>query len=94
MFVSIDITPKHQAGRTAFAKQYCCCAGCLPYLLLPLKVLVVWILISASPMPPLRMVTLHHSGTLPRRHVYLQTVTGTNRQRTTAHQADEQKFTP
>ena len=92
--MSIDITPKHQAGRTAFAKQYCCCAGCLPYLLLPLKVLVVWILISASPMPPLRMVTLHHSGTLPRRHVYLQTVTGTNRQRTTAHQADEQKFAP
>lgn len=47
----------------------------LPYLLLPLNVFVAWILISASPMPPLRMVTDHHRGTLPRRHVYLQHVT-------------------
>jgi len=39
------------------------------YRRLPLNVLVLRIRISASPMPPLRMVTVHQSGTLPRRQV-------------------------
>lgn len=33
-----------------------------------LKVFVLRIRISASPMPPFLSVTVHHSGTLPRRH--------------------------
>ena len=36
----------------------------------PRNVLFCWILISASPMPWFLILTLHHSGTLPRRQVY------------------------
>lgn len=41
-----------------------------------LNVFVFRMRISASPMPPLRMVTVHHSGTLPRRQTYLASFGG------------------